>query len=84
MMNKKILVTTVNVDGVEIEHKWNSVEELQKDWHSEECSCPCGDDEVLGYSINGLAQDTHNIKENKYGYRDFSSLLKVLGVKDEL
>ena len=82
MTNKKIKVTTVNVDGVEIEHKYNSVEELQKAWCSEECPCPNGDDEVLGYSIDGLWQDTHNIKENKYGYRDFSSLLKILGVKD--
>ena len=46
MMNKKILVTTVNVDGVEIEHEWNSVEELQKDWSSEDCLCTWGDDEV--------------------------------------
>lgn len=82
MMNGKILVATVNVDGIEIEHEWKSVDELQKDWCSEDCPCPGGGDEVLGYSINGLVQDTHNIKENKYGYRDFSSLLKVLGVKD--
>lgn len=82
MTNKKIVITTVNIDGVEIEHKYNSVEELQKAWCSEECPCPNGDDEVLGYSIDGLWQDTHKIKENKYGYRDFDSLLKVLGVKD--
>lgn len=81
MMNGKIWVVIVNMDCVKIEYEWDSVEELQKDWCSEECPCPCGDDEVLGYSINGLVQDTHNIKENKYGYRDFSSLLDVLGVK---
>ena len=37
----------------------------------------------LTYAVNGLVRDTHNIKENKYGYRDFSSLLKVLGVKQK-
>ena len=66
-MNGKIWVSTTNADGVEFEHEWSSIEELQNDWCSEECICPCGDDEVLGYSINGIVQDTHNIKENNYG-----------------
>lgn len=82
MMNGKIWVATVNVDDIEIEHEWNCLEDLQRDWCSEECPCPGGDDKVLVYAINGLVQDIHNIKENKYGYRDFYSLLKVLGVKD--
>lgn len=82
MMNGKIWVSTTNADGVEFEHEWGSIEELQNNWCSEECTCPCGDDEVLGYAIDGIVQDTHNIKENKYGYRDFSSLLEVFGVKD--
>lgn len=81
-MNGKIWIATVNTDGIEIENEWGSVEELQRNWCSEDCPCPCGDDEVLGYMIDGLVQDTHNIKENKYGYRDFSSLLRMLGVKD--
>lgn len=84
MVNKKIWIATVSANGVENEYNWDSVKELQKDWCSEECHCPCGDDEVLGYMIDGLLQDTHNIKENKYGYRDFSSLLKVLGVKNNI
>ena len=83
MKHKKIWVATVNTDGITVEHEWNSVDELQKDWWSEACPCPCGDDEVLGYSINGLIQNTHNIEENKYGYRDFSSLLKVFGIQDK-
>lgn len=81
-MDEKIWVATVNADGAEIEHEWACKEDLQRNWCSEECPCPSGDDEVLAYSINGLMQDTHNIKENKYGYRDFSSLLKVFGIKD--
>ncbi len=82
MTNGKIWVLTMNVDGADCEDEWDSVEELQKDWCSEECPCPGGDDVVLEYMIDGLAQDIHTIKENKDGYRDFSSLLKVLGVKD--
>ncbi len=33
-MNGKIWIATVNTDGVEIEHEWDSVEELQRDWCS--------------------------------------------------
>lgn len=83
MANKKIWVA-INSDGTEVEYNWDSIKELQKDWCSEECPCPCGDDEVLEYTIDGLLQDIHNIKKNKYGYRDFSSLLKALGVKDNI
>lgn len=81
-MNGRIWIAVANMDGKTIEYEWDSLEELQKDWQSEECPCPCGDDEVLGYAINGLIQDYHKIRVNKHGYRDFSSLLKVLGVKD--
>lgn len=77
-----IWVETINENGIKNEHEWNSVEELQKDWCSEECPCPCGDDKVLQYSINKMPQDIQDIEENKYGYRDFSSLLKTLGIKD--
>ncbi len=83
-MNGKIWIAVANMDGKDIEYEWESIEALQKDWQSEECPCPCGDDEVLGYSINGLIQDTGCIKENEHGYRDFSALLKVLGVKDNM
>jgi hypothetical protein len=37
--------------------------------------------EILYYSIDGLVQDNHDIPENKDGYRDFDSLLKLLTVK---
>lgn len=42
MSNRKIWIVTVNTDGVEIEHEWDSVEDLQRDWRSEDCLCPCG------------------------------------------
>lgn len=77
----KFEITNVNVDGEERSHKYDSIAEFFKEWKSDDYDGPGGDDEILNYSFDDLVQDTHNIKENKYGYRDFSSLVDILDMK---
>lgn len=83
-MSEKICVKVLNDDNEELLYTWDSVDEIQKDWVSDECPCPCGDNMVVMYCIDGKMQCMSNIAKNKYGYVDFSSLLNAIGVKDNI
>ena len=44
---------TINVDGMEIEREFNSVEEIKSDWFSDDCTLPMCDDEVVFAEVDG-------------------------------
>lgn len=77
--NDKIWVVTRNLDNEEMTSKW-SVGELKTSWYSDDYDGPCGDDEILTYSINGIIQPLNTLPINKYNYVDFSTLLSYLGI----
>lgn len=68
-----IKFTTINVDGVEITRTFNTVEEIRKEWYSEDCNLPSNDDEVVYAEIDGMQLHYPSI---------FEELLDELGVKE--
>ena len=48
-----IKFTTINVDGMEVEREFNTAEEIEKDWYSDDCSLPANDDEVISAEVDG-------------------------------
>lgn len=44
---------TINVDGMEVERKFDTVEEFKNDWYSDDCTLPMGDDKVVSAEIDG-------------------------------
>lgn len=81
--NDKIFVVTKNLDNEEMTSKW-SVGELKASWYSDDYDGPCGDDEILVYSINGIIQPLSTLPMNKYNYVDFSTLLSYLGIDKKI
>ena len=76
--NTSIYIRNVNQDGETKEHTYRSITEFASDWMSDDYKGPGGDDEVLAYSFGGIAQDVRGIPKNKYGYRDFGSLVDIM------
>lgn len=68
-----IKFTTINVDGVEITRTFSTVEELEKEWRSENCDLPANDDRVIYAEVYGLRLHYPTI---------FEELLDELGVKE--
>ena len=49
-----IKFTTINVDGIEITREFNTVDEIKKDWYSDDCTLPSNDDTVVYAEIDGM------------------------------
>lgn len=54
--NKSIAieVTTVNCDGKEVEHSWESPIRFRSDWLSTDCSAPMLDDKIISAKVCGV------------------------------
>ena len=69
-----IKFTTINVDGIKITREFNTVEEIKKDWYSDDCTLPANDDEIIYAELDGM--QLHYPKT-------FEDLLDELGITDE-
>ena len=67
-----IKFTTVNVDGMKITREFNTVEEIKKDWYSDDCTLPANDDEVIYAEIDGMQLHYPKI---------FEDLIEELGIE---
>lgn len=72
-----IVFRTINVDGVEVERKFNSIEEIGDDWYSDDCSLPSLDDEVIVFYYDD--EEGHKLT---YGADTFFDIVKTLGIID--
>ena len=69
-----IQFTTVNVDGAEVTRTFASKEELKKEWLSDNCDLPAGDDRVVCAEADGLVLRSPRV---------FDDLLFILGITSD-
>jgi hypothetical protein len=69
-----IKLTTINIDGVEVTREFNTVEEIKKDWYSDNCTLPANDDEVVYAELDGIQLHYPKI---------FEDLMDELGIKGD-
>lgn len=69
-----IKFTTINVDGIKITREFNTVEEIKKDWYSDDCTLPANDDEIIYAELDGIQLHYPKI---------FEDLLDELGIINE-
>ena len=62
---------TINIDGMEITREFNTVEEVENDFYSEDCSLPANDDEVIEAEYDG----------EKIDAKIFLDIIKALGIE---
>ena len=53
-----IKFTTINVDGVEVTREFETVEEIKRDWWSDDCTLPANDDKVIRAEVDGAKLDS--------------------------
>ena len=70
--------TTVNSENEESYRSFRSLAEIAAMWNQRACELPGSDEEVLSLTINDLPVSVPN---NKAGYPDFITMLRVLGVE---
>lgn len=66
---------TINVDGVEVARVFGSVEEMRKDWYSDNCTLPMLDDELTYAEVDGVQLHYPRI---------FKDLVEELGIEEEM
>ena len=68
-----IKFTTINVDEKEVTREFESVEEIKKDWHSDNCTLPMLDDEVVYAEVDGVILHYPKV---------FADLVEELGIEE--
>ena len=69
-----IKFTTINVDGKKITREFETIEEMKKDWHSNNCTLPMLDDEVIYAEVDEMV-----LHYPKY----FKDLIEELGIESK-
>lgn len=62
----------VNVDGYEVEYEYNTVEEIKKEWYSDDCGLPANDADVIEAWIDN----------KKIEAQEFMDIIYALGIEE--